>query len=284
MKLNMRVVSCFIVFALILGILLSFSSCGESESGGMASEGAGSVDKSEGFVSNDSEKIIVEMSVYAVTDSFDADHARLKSEIAAIGGYVANSSISYQENNGNYLNMTIKVPAEKASAFAESLADYLEIRSSEVSSEDVTAEYIDLESRIAALESERDSLQGIMENTDDYNNMMVVSKRLYEVIAELESQKALLASLDQRIAYSTIYLTLSESEEEVTGQNDGFFTRLGREFMNSLDFVGNFFTALAILLVGNLPILLVIGAVVVLIVWIRRKRKKARAKSQNEQQ
>ena len=121
---------------------------------------------------------------------------------------------------------------------------------------------------------------GILENAYYASDEAITD----EVIAELESQKALLASLDQRIAYSTIYLTLSESEEEVTGQNDGFFTRLGREFMNSLDFVGNFFTALAILLVGNLPLLLVIGAVVVLIVWICRKRKKARAKSQNEQQ
>ena len=278
MKLKMRVLSCLFVLIFLVSILLSFSSCGESEVGNVASGGAASAEKNEGVSSNDSEKIIVEISVDAVTDEFDADHARLKNEIAASGGYVANSSVSYEENNGNHLKMTIKIPADKATAFADSLAAYLEIQSSNISSDDVTSQYIDVESRIKALESERDSLQAIMESTDDYSNMMVVSKRLYEVIAELESQKSVLASLDQIIAYSTIYLTLSESKEEVTGRNDGFFARIGRAFMNSLDFVGRFFTSLAVLLIGNLPTLLVIAAIVVLIVWIRKKRKKNKNK------
>jgi len=133
MKQNTRVLCCLLVFVLILGVLLSFSSCGEGESSGMASEGASSADKNQSVTANDSEKYIVEMSVYAVTDAFDSDHTRLKNEITASGGYIADSSISFQENNGNYLKMTIKIPAEKASAFADSLANFLEIRSSEVS-------------------------------------------------------------------------------------------------------------------------------------------------------
>lgn len=276
MNYKKRIFACL----LVLVMLFSFVSCGEGETGNALSDGAASAEKTEGVTSGSSDKIIVEITVNALTDSFDSDYTRLKKEIAANGGYVANSSLSSQENNASRLQMTIKIPAEKATAFTDSLAEYLEIQSSNISTEDVTAEYIDMESRIAALESERDSLQAIMENTTDYDNMMVVSKRLYEVIAELESQKALLSSLSQKIAYSTVYLTLSESEEEVAERNNGFFDRIGRAFMNSLDFVGGFFTSLAVLVVGNLPTFLTIAAFVVLIVWIRKRRKKAKNKTE----
>lgn len=270
MTLKTRILSCLLVLLLLCGVLLSFTSCGGEEAGDASLGGAPSVEKNESTSTGDSEKVITEMTVYAVTDEFDASHARLKSETASFGGYVANSSVSYEENSGNYLRMTIKIPSEKASAFADALAEYLDVQSSNLSSNDVTTQYIDAESRIKALESERDTLQAIMEETSDYNDMMVVSKRLYEVIAELETQKALLASLDNRIAYSTIYLTLSESEEEVSGTNDGFFTRLGREFMNSLDLVGRFFTALGVLVLGNIPILLPLAAFTVGIVFLCR--------------
>ena len=228
-------------------------------------------------------KIVITMTVNAYSDNFKEDLATLKNALYAVGGYIATSNSSYTESSGNRFTATLKVPADKCQAFSDSFSEYLEIRSSSVESEDITEQYIDAESRIKALETERDSLQKMMSEESNYNDVFAISKRLTEVISDLEKAKALLAEYEKRTAYSTIHLTLTEILPEEVEEEEGFFSRLGNTFVDSFFGVVEFFGDLIVFFIGEFPTLFTIGLVpfgIILWVKISKKRKAKRRASQ----
>ena len=265
---------CFFLALLLIGAMLV--SCGGDSAvtgGGGTTNGPVSAGL-DASAAGQQGKIVITMTVRAYTDNFTEDFNILKTKLLSVGGYIASSTSNYSATSGNTVTATLKVPADKCQEFTDSFSGYLEIRSSEVKSEDITEQYIDAESRIKALETERDALQRMMQDNTDYGDVMTISSRLTAVIADLEKAKALLAEYEKRVAFSTIHLTLTEKTEENTGEEPSMFVRMGRDFVDSLGSVGNFFADLLVFFIGKLPQLVLWAGVITLIVVLVKKKKK----------
>jgi hypothetical protein len=116
-------------------------------------------------------KLITTMNINAETYDLDAMMDSVEKKVSELGGYIEESSISMNTNSYSYYyndgekyyvantaSLTIRVPDDKLQNFVESVEAQSNITYSSSSSEDVTLQYADIETRIKALRTEEDRL------------------------------------------------------------------------------------------------------------------------------
>ena len=128
-------------------------------------------------------------------------------------------NISY-DNSGNFSNkqatLTVRVPADKFEESMQALKSLaIKIENENVSTSDVTAQFVDIEARLKNLRSAEKQYQEIMDDATKIPDILQVSNRLFEVRQEIEQLEAQKESLTGEVDMSTIIAQLT-SEPEVS--------------------------------------------------------------------
>jgi hypothetical protein len=124
------------------------------------------------------------------------DPAQSTDEIASLaesmGGFVVDSNV-YQTTYGTSdipttrASITIRVPVERLDETLEEItALAIEVREKNITGEDVTREYTDLQSRLKNLESAEEQLREIMDNATKTEDVLQVFENLRQVREEIE--------------------------------------------------------------------------------------------------
>ena len=161
----------------------------------------------------------------------------------------------------------------KLEAFIEELSQIGTITSKSISSEDITDSYIDVESRIKALEIEENTLLGLLKKAESLKDVIEIQDRLSEVRTDLESMKSKKQSYDGMVAYSGVSLNINEVERVVEG-GDTFFGQIKEKLLRNLYCLADFFRTLAINLIASLPYIAVVGVAFVIVIVVLRKIRK----------
>lgn len=231
-------------------------------------------------------KLIYNASLYVQTLEYDAFMEALNAKVTELGGYVQNSystGRSYANAAGlRYTSVTVRIPANALDSFVNAVDGMGNITSRNVSVNDVTAQYVDVEARLTALNTERDSLLAILAKAETVEDLITVQSRLSEVNYEIESYEATKRSYDDLISYSTVSMEISEVERETVVAEEGTWEEIGRRFNESLTDVADGFVSFFIWFTGNFPTILVwviiLGGITVGIVALCRGGKKRRAR------
>ena len=182
--------------------------------------------------------------------------------------------------------ISIRIPADKLDSALEAIkADVVEVRNETRSTQDVTAEYVDLESRLSALEVARDQLELIMAEANKTEDVLNVFSQLQYYNEQIELVKGQMKYYDEASAFSLITVTLV-AEETIQPIQIGPWTpgEAARDAIQSLiRFLQGFVDFLLYFVILGLPIILVVFGPIVLVIWLiirgvrRRKAKKASA-------
>lgn len=227
--------------------------------------------------------VTAEMSVQA--KEFTALSESLRKAVGELGGYIESVSTREQGSGMRRAEYVVRIPPEKLAKLCEQLGEQGTVISYSESAKDVTENYIDTESHIAALKGERDALLGLLEKFGSLSDVLEVRGRLTEVIAELESYEATLRSYDAQIAYAKLSLYVNEVEREMPAEKPGLWGEIGGRIAESAYEIGSFFRALFVGIAGNIiyfAMLAVVAAVAVIL--LRRslaKRKEKKTETEN---
>ena len=172
--------------------------------------------------------------------------------------------------------MVIRIPADQADNFVQQISGESNIVSSSETVQDVTLQYVDTESRIQALETERDRLLELLEQAESLEDILKIEQRLTEVRYALESYTSQMRTLENQVTYATIHLNISEVQEYTPVAEETVWQRIAGGFMDSLKGVGDGAVELMIWILANSPYLAVYGAILFLITRIVRKRRNNR--------
>jgi len=219
-------------------------------------------------------KIVKTAALSIKTKNYDKLLADIRQKIDKYGGYIEQSQeYNYDSSSNRYANMDVKIPADKLEIFIEELSSIGTITSKTVSSDDITDSYIDIESRINALETEEKTLLGILEKAESLADVIELQKRLSTVRADLEGLKARKQSYDGMVAYSGVSLDINEVERVVEG-DDSFFGEVKERLLNNLYDLGDFLRELAISLISSLPYIAIVGIIAAVVIIIIKKIRK----------
>lgn len=103
--------------------------------------------------------------------------------------------------------VVLRVPAAKLDEAIRELKALGTVQRAETTSEDVTAQRVDLDARIKALQTSVDRLLAIMRDAKDPEALIRAEDALSERQAELDSLRAQREALGDRIDYSTVDVT-----------------------------------------------------------------------------
>jgi hypothetical protein len=215
--------------------------------------------------------------------------------IEGMDGYVVNVS-SYAYGGGLMnVSLTVRVPAASFNAAMAGIRDLaMEIRSENVSSEDVTQEYVDLESRLRALEVKATRLEELMDKAEDTEAVLAVYRELAATQQEIEQTKGRMQFLERSSAMATIDIQLVPDEiskpVEVAGwRPEGTIKNAIEALIKTFQWLVDVLMWLVIYVLPVLVfVLLVLFVVFRVLGWLlggRRRRKEAKetaAKSVNK--
>jgi Domain of unknown function (DUF4349) len=128
--------------------------------------------------------------------------------IGDAGGYIISSRVWYQDYYGNnlkYAAITIGIPVE---AFEQTLVKLrnlaVRVVDEVASGEDVTDQYVDLESQLTNLEATRARIQEFLQDAKTVDEALRINQELANIEAQIEQIKGRMNYLNDRSAYSTI--------------------------------------------------------------------------------
>jgi hypothetical protein len=228
-------------------------------------------------------KLIRTCTITAQTEKFDEIISTFKAKVNELGGYFENSNISGTGKNKSFRRGTfiVRVPQEKLDDLINSVNGSVTVLSSSENSEDRTLQYVDMEARVKSLKVEQQTLMDLLGKADSLDNIIILQNRLSEIRYEIESYETQLKTIDNKVTYATLNLTLSEVvEEELQEPNKKrtFLDDVKDAFAEMFENVVEFGKGAVILFIMLLPltVILVIAGIIVL-VCIKRGRKKRRA-------
>lgn len=238
------------------------------DAGGAASESG--IDP----VVNNGRKLIKTVRLEMQTKEFDALLDGVRKKIQETGGYIENSSVwgnSYNYSSTRSSELTARIPAERLDEFVEVISGLGNVTYKSEGVEDVTLQYVDVESHQKALETEQERLLELLEKADNLEDLLTIESRLSEVRYELESYGSQKRILDNQINYSTVHMTITEVERITEVGEKSFFEEISDRFGTNLYNVGRGLREFVISLIGALPILAVWAVFIGVIVLVIRK-------------
>ena len=142
----------------------------------------------------------------------DAAIDRATQIIGDAGGYIVSSRVWYQDYYGNnlkYAAITIGVPVtefEKVLSRLRGLA--VRVVDETASGDDVTDQYVDLQSQLTNLEATRARIQDFLKDAKTVDEALRINQELANIEGQIEQIKGQMNYLNDRSAYSTITVNL----------------------------------------------------------------------------
>ncbi len=228
----------------------------------------------------DNEKIIKTVEAYVQTKEYDKYISGLTANVTANGGYVEKSDANMggYYNSNRHCTYVLRIPADKLDEFMLAAEENGKITSKTETQQNVTLEYVDLESRISAYKTEKETLTGLLEKAASLENVLAIQERLSEVNYQIENYTAQLRVLANRVSYSTVTLNIDEVER-VNEAQPTLWQRIKNEFLDNIDNLKEGFEDFAVAIIGGLPVIIpVIVIATVAIIIIKKLIKKRKSK------
>lgn len=238
-------------------------------------------------------KLIKTVNMDVETEEFDILIPALEQRVTALGGYIEDMS-SYNRNNYysddyigtkylRYASMTIRIPKDNLDTFLSMVAEQSNIVGRSESVTDVTLQYVDLESHKKALVAEQDRLLELMEQAETVEDIITIEGRLSEVRYQIESMESQLRTYDNKIDYSTVYLSIDEVEQYTPTEGSTVGQRIASGFTNSLRGVGRGISNFTIWFIINIPYIIIWIIIIIIIFLIVKAACRAIARRHGKQ-
>lgn len=166
------------------------------------------------------ERIVIQNADVAIVVA-DVEARMREIEVMAqqMGGFVVSSNL-YQSYTNSYIEVpeaqvVIRVPAESLEdALKQIKADVVEVRTETRSGQDVTAEYVDLKSRLVNYEAAEKQLSEIMETATDTEDVVNIFNQLVYYREQIEMVKGQMKYYEEAAALSAITITIIAEEKD----------------------------------------------------------------------
>lgn len=203
----------------------------------------------------------IEFEVGSVSDT----KTKITALVTEAGGYISS------DNQNNYsgaprFEQVARIPSDKLDDFVtkiEGLAKKVDSKS--ISTQDVTEEFIDVETRLATKKELEARYRDLLKQAKTVKDIIEVETQLNNVRGEIESMEGRLKYLTSQVSFSTLSISYYEAVSGNYGFGYRFMNSFGEGWRALLDFVIGLFAAW--------PFVIMIGLGIWLFIRWRRNRR-----------
>ena len=248
----------------------------------------GGAEESRSELSQDAARmIIMTVNMSMLVDDTDQTLQALQEIVSGRQGYTADSRKWYV-NEQPYATITVRIPAGSLDAtMAQIRALAIRVESENISGQDVTEEYTDLQARLRNLEATEKELLALLtevrENQGKAEEILAVHRELTNIRGEIESLKGRQQYLERMTALATIQIEIRPKAAPASLSEPAAWNPvvIASRALRTLVDVAKALATLAIYVLFLSPLIIVPAVVLWLIVRAlqrRRARKSAQAK------
>jgi len=211
-----------------------------------------------------------QLTVTVGSGAFDSKLADVRRLVESEQGYIAGTDAAVNpENTDDHIRtgvITFMVPAGKFDDTIDQLSRLGKVQNEHISGQDVSAQYVDLQARLANEEAQRDAMLILLHRAQSISDIIAIQTQLGQITQQIEELKGQIQYLDHNTSFSSVTVSIVEAGAPVNSSpadNWGFVTALS-------DAAHNFVTTINYMITG----LGAIGPVLVLLalayaVWRR---------------
>ncbi len=173
-------------------------------------------------------------------------YSSLREKIKNLGGYIAQEEqrqSAYKIEN----TLVIKVPVEQFDNALVQLTDKAEkLNEKKITSQDVSAEYIDTRSRMESKKQVRQQYIALLKQAKNMEDILNVQSEINSIQEEIEAAAGRVEFLGHSSAYSSINLTYYQVLNSSASDNDkpSFGTRISAAFKTGWEWITSLFVGL----------------------------------------
>ncbi|HSF83047.1 MAG TPA: DUF4349 domain-containing protein [Anaerolineales bacterium] len=160
------------------------------------------------YVSDTDRLVIKDASIDLLVSEADSVIFQVNQIAADYGGYIVGSDTWYEREH-KFATIRLGIPA---ASFERSLNDLrslgLKVLKETASGQDMTAEYVDLQSQLTNLEATAARVRQFLERTNTVEEALQVNQKLSELEGQIEQVKGKLRFYEGRAAFSTVTINL----------------------------------------------------------------------------
>jgi hypothetical protein len=222
------------------------------------------------------DKLVRTASLQVQVNDVEAKAAQARQIAIAAGGSVVSENSSAVpvgdggvDKQGSRSTMSLAVPADTLDRVLDDLGKLGTTVQRSSSARDVTATYVDTQSRITTMKAGLDQLRALLSKTTDLNQIIALETEISRRQADLDALQAQLNSLDKKVAMSTVSVTLVTAANVVVPEEDssGFLGGLRSGWKAFLGASSGVLTVLG----AVLPFVVLLALVAVPLLWWRRR-------------
>ncbi|WP_088041114.1 DUF4349 domain-containing protein [Bacillus sp. EAC] len=207
------------------------------------------------------QKLIKTADLSIETKKFNKTINALEKSVTNYNGYIQSNQVSgtslLDQNNkeghpSRSAHYTIRIPSSKLNAYLESINKIGNIISKSISSEDISNQYFDTETRVKSLKIQEERLLDLLKKSGSLSDIIQLEKELSNVRYEIESLTTTLKSYDSLVNYSTINLSVIEVATITdTTPPKTVSDRIAVKFKENIKSISNGLKNTTVFLVGN---------------------------------
>jgi len=223
-------------------------------------------------------KIIKNARLRLISRNFDEDIASIEKLLNEYEGYVSSSEIqgTKPEAYGDYgrtASLVVRIKQENLDAFLQSTGNLCEVTYKNISTDDVTTQYFDTQSRLKVYQTQYDRIIELIAKAENIEDLITLEAELTRITYEIESLTTDIKRWDNLISYSTVTINITEKNTlSNISSNNSFFGKIAEGFLSTLSSVGVFFAELFAGIIIYSPVLIIFAVVLVVIIVILKKK------------
>jgi uncharacterized protein DUF4349 len=212
-----------------------------------------------------------QLAVSVSSGSFDSKLSQVRTLVESEGGYIAGTDAQSASPSDSQIRTGIinfMVPAANFDSTIDQLAKVGTLQSEHITGTDVSAQYVDLNARLANAEAQRDAMLALLTKAQTVSDIINVQNQIGQITGEIEQLEGQIKYLNDNTSYSTITVTLTEAgapAPQVSSDSWGFATALSDAAHNFVATINYVITGLGA--VGPLVVLAGVGY----LLWRRRR-------------
>ena len=219
-----------------------------------------------------SPKIIYTANLTLESKDYDTARAALDAALNDAGGYLESSSEYSDAGDSRSVSLTYRVPQQNYENFLAAVAEAGNVTYKNQQADDVTAQYMDVETRLENLKNQRTRLQQLQQQADNLSDLLEIESSLTDVQSQIESWQSQMDWYNDQVEECTVYVSLSEVST-YSPPSEGF----GSRFVSALsagwqNFVGGL-QQVIVTLAGAWPVVVIAAAACAgFVVWKKKKK------------
>jgi DNA repair exonuclease SbcCD nuclease subunit len=192
------------------------------------------------------------------TDTKIIKNADLKFETEDVNdsyGVIQNAAKKYQATIQNdasgkdygsvFRNLTIRIPNKNFDLFIAAITKGVQhFDTKEISQQDVTETYIDIESRMKSKKKLEERYLQLLNKANKVSEMLEIEKKLSEIREEIEAKEGQLKYMQNRVSLSTISIEMYTNNASESGATVSISSKIWNAMKEGLNSLSNFMLSL----------------------------------------